>query len=52
VFSLTEPISNGVGKVIVDDSTWKIKGPDLPAGTHIRVKGVEGVIFTVEAAER
>jgi membrane protein implicated in regulation of membrane protease activity len=52
VFSLTEPISNGVGKVIVDDSTWKIKGPDLPAGTHIRVKGVEGVIFTVEAAEK
>jgi membrane protein implicated in regulation of membrane protease activity len=51
VFSLTEPISNGVGKVIVDDSTWKVKGPDLPAGTHIRVMGVEGVIFTVEAAD-
>lgn len=51
VFSLTHPIDNGVGKVTVDDSTWKIKGPDLPAGTHIRVTGVDGVVFTVEAAD-
>ncbi len=51
VFSLTHPVENGVGKVTVDDSTWKVKGPDMPAGTHIRVTGVEGVVFTVEPAE-
>ena len=51
VFSLGEPITNGVGKVTVDDSTWKVKGPDLPAGTHIKVTGVDGVVFTVESAE-
>ena len=51
VFSLSEPITNGVGKVTVDDSTWKVKGPDLPAGTSIKVTGVEGVVFRVEAAE-
>lgn len=51
VFSLTHPIDNGVGKVTVDDSTWKIKGPDLPAGTHIKITGVEGVVFTVEQAD-
>ena len=51
VFSLDAPIKNGVGKVIVDDSTWKVKGPDLSAGTSVRVTGVEGVIFTVEVAE-
>ena len=51
VFSLTYPIDNGVGKVTVDDSTWKVKGPDMPAGTHIKVTGVEGVVFTVEPAE-
>ena len=50
-FSLTDPIDNGVGKVTVDDFTWKVKGPDLPAGTHIKVTGVEGTIFTVESAE-
>ena len=51
VFSLTEPIINGVGKVTVDDSTWKVKGPDLQAGTSIKVTGVEGVVFRVEAAD-
>ena len=51
VFSLSVPIINGVGKVTVDDSTWKIKGPDLPAGTHIKVTGVDGVVFKVEASE-
>ncbi|MGD9264292.1 MAG: NfeD family protein [Lysobacterales bacterium] len=50
-FSLDEPIVNGVGKVTVDDSTWKVKGPDLPAGTHIRVTGVDGTVFTVEGAD-
>jgi membrane protein implicated in regulation of membrane protease activity len=51
VFSLTNPITNGVGKVTVDDSTWKVKGPDLPAGASIRVVGVDGVVFTVELSE-
>ena len=51
VFSLKDPISNGVGKVTVDDSTWKVKGPDLPVGTHVRVTGVDGVIFKVELAD-
>jgi len=51
VFSLSTAITNGVGKVTVDDSTWKVKGPDLPKGTHIKVTGIEGVVFKVEAAE-
>jgi len=51
VFSLVEPIINGVGKVTVDDSTWRVKGPDMPAGTSIRVTGIEGVIFKVEATD-
>ena len=51
IFSLSAPITNGVGKVTVDDSTWKVKGPDLPAGTHIKVTGVDGVVFKVEVAE-
>jgi membrane protein implicated in regulation of membrane protease activity len=48
VFTLEHPIINGVGKVHVDDSTWWVKGPDLPAGTHVRVVGVDGVVFIVE----
>lgn len=51
VFSLSTAITNGVGKVTVDDSTWKVKGPDLPEGTHIKVTGIEGVVFKVEPAD-
>ncbi len=51
VFTLDNPITNGVGKVTVDDSTWRVKGPDLPAGTAIKVTGIDGVIFRVDAAD-
>ncbi len=49
-FTLQHPIENGVGKVTVDDSTWRVKGPDLPVGTRIRVADVDGVVFVVETA--
>ena len=26
-FTLTAPVVNGVGKVVVDDSTWRVRGP-------------------------
>jgi len=51
VFTLDNAIVNGVGKVEVDDSTWRVKGPDLAAGTRIRVTGVDGNIFIVERAD-
>ncbi|MGA0264274.1 MAG: NfeD family protein [Lysobacterales bacterium] len=51
VFTLDRPIQNGVGKVEVDDSTWRVKGPDLPAGTHVKVTGVDGVVFVVAREE-
>ena len=51
VLTLVEPIVNGDGKVTVDDSTWRVTGPDMETGTAIRVTGVDGVIFEVEAAD-
>ena len=48
-FTLAEPIINGVGKVTVDDSTWRVRGPDLPEGTKVRVEDVDGTIFVVAA---
>jgi membrane protein implicated in regulation of membrane protease activity len=48
VFTLEEPIINGEGKVTVDDSTWRVKGPDLPTGATIKVSGIDGVIFSVK----
>ncbi|MFT5770285.1 MAG: hypothetical protein ACI9H8_002271 [Lysobacterales bacterium] len=47
IFTLAQAIENGVGKVTVDDSTWRVVGVDLPAGTKVRVDGVDGVVFQV-----
>lgn len=52
VFTLSESIVNGEGKVQVDDSTWKVQGPDCPVGTQVRVSGVDGVILIVEPVDR
>ena len=51
VFTLEQAITDGVGKVRVDDSTWKVQGPDVPAGTRIRVTDVNGTVLVVEAVE-
>lgn len=48
VFTLEEPIVNGIGKIKVDDSTWKIEGEDCPAGMKVRVVGVDGVVLKIE----
>ena len=51
VFTLAEPIVNEVGRVRVDDSTWKIFGSDMPAGGRVRVKGYDGSVLLVEPAD-
>ena len=47
-FTLDAPITNGIGKIRVDDSTWKIEGDDCPAGTKVKVVGLENTVFRVE----
>lgn len=49
VFTLDAPMVNGYGRVRIDDSVWKIKGEDYPAGTRVRVVGVDGVALRVQA---
>ena len=48
IFTLAEPIVNGVGKVRVDDTTWKVRGLDMPAGMKVRVMSVDGTVLNVE----
>lgn len=52
VYPLSEPIVNGVGRIRVDDSTWGVAGPDLPAGTQVRVTGHDGTLLTVAPLDR
>ena len=49
--TLDEAIVNNVGKVKLDDTTWKVEGNDLPAGARIEVVGVDGVVLKVAVAE-
>lgn len=48
--TLDRPIVDGVGRVHVEDTMWRASGPDLPAGTRVRVVGVDGATLRVEAA--
>ncbi len=50
VFTLSGAIVNGIGQVRVDDSVWRVSGPELPAGTAVRVKELDGSTLVVEAA--
>jgi inner membrane protein len=49
-FVLDSPIAGGSGRLRVDDSSWRIVGPDAPAGARVRVVRVEGATLVVEAA--
>lgn len=49
-FTLDAPIERGEGRVRVDDSSWRVTGPDAPAGANIRVVRVEGATLVVEEA--
>jgi membrane protein implicated in regulation of membrane protease activity len=50
-FVLSEPIVNGRGRLSIDDTVWRIEGPDLPAGTHVTVSSVHGSRLVVARAE-
>jgi membrane protein implicated in regulation of membrane protease activity len=50
VFTLERPIVDGRGTVGIDDTVWRIGGPDCPAGTRVKVVDVDGSILRVEPA--
>jgi membrane protein implicated in regulation of membrane protease activity len=48
---LKEAIVDGRGRIDLDDTVWLVSGPDLPAGTTVRITGADGVRLIVERAE-
>jgi membrane protein implicated in regulation of membrane protease activity len=48
VFLLQTAIENGRGTIHVDDTIWRVSGPDLPIGTPVKVVRAEGVILQVK----
>ncbi|MBN9307889.1 MAG: NfeD family protein [Devosia sp.] len=47
---LDQPILDGVGRLSLDDTTWRVTGPDLAAGVRVRIVSAQGAELTVEAA--
>ncbi|AUX77871.1 NfeD family protein [Sinorhizobium fredii] len=47
---LEQPIAEGRGRVRLDDTTWLVEGPDLPAGARVRIVASSGRQLTVEQA--
>jgi membrane protein implicated in regulation of membrane protease activity len=49
-FVLETAIADGAGTIRVDDTVWRVAGPDLPAGSRVTVRRADGVMLYVGAA--
>ena len=49
-FILASPLQQGTGKLSIDDTVWRITGPNLPAGTKVMVVGLDGPKLIVAKA--
>ncbi len=47
---LEHAIQDGNGRLNLDDTTWRVTGPDLPAGVKVRIVSADGAELTVEPA--
>ena len=47
VFTLEKPIIDGWGTVRIDDTIWRVAGPDTPAGSRVRIVQADGARLTV-----
>jgi len=50
VFTLDKPIVDGVGTIRIDDTVWRVSGPDCPAGSRVKIARANGADLMVEAA--
>ena len=50
VFTLEKPIIDGTGTVRIDDTIWRVAGPDAPAGSRVKIVQADGASLTVAAA--
>ncbi|SKA12315.1 NfeD family protein [Consotaella salsifontis] len=48
---LSEAITNGRGRIAIEDSWWSVEGPDMPAGSRVMIVGADGAVLKVEPAQ-
>jgi membrane protein implicated in regulation of membrane protease activity len=49
-YVLPEPIVGGQGRIRIDDTVWRLTGPDVPSGTAIRIIGHDGAVLRADLA--
>jgi inner membrane protein len=49
-FTLDKPIVDGIGTIRIDDTVWRVSGPDCPAGSRVKIARAEGAELMVESA--
>jgi membrane protein implicated in regulation of membrane protease activity len=47
-FTLEKPIVAGTGTVKIDDSIWRLAGPDCPGGSRVKVVRADAATLVVE----
>ena len=50
VAPLEQAIVGGRGRIKLGDAFWVVEGPELPAGTAVRVVAVNGMVLKVQEA--
>ena len=48
-FTLEKPIVAGNGTVKIDDTIWRLSGPDVPGGSRVKVVRADAATLVVEA---
>ena len=51
IFTLDKPIVGGAGTVKIDDTIWRVTGPDAPAGSRVKISRADGVTLYVVREE-
>ena len=49
-FTLEKPIVGGNGTVRIDDTIWRLAGPDAPGGSRVKVVRADAATLVVEPA--
>lgn len=47
-FTLEKPIVGGAGTVRIDDTIWRLSGPDLAGGSRVKVVRADAALLVVE----
>ncbi len=47
--TVAEAITNGIGKVRIEDTLWRARGADTVIGQQVKIVAIEGATFEVES---